>query len=432
MNRVGRVERVTKEIDGPRRDRPRRHRADRHRHRRAVLRPHAGPARQARRVRPDRARRGRPRHRRPPHGRGHRARARRRRCARRWATSGASAGSATPGSPWTSRSRRPPSTSPAGPTSCTPQPEFMRPMIGGYDTTVLPGTSWSRWPSTASSPCTCACCTGRNAHHIVEASSRRSPGPCGRPTELDPRGSGSSRPRRARCSRDGSSTVVLIVVGLFGAQVGGAPFLRQMQSAAARALPRASASRPSGACAVRRGRPAARGSSIVRSAAGSWSSTTASGNLRSAERALAPGGRRRRRSPRDSTAAMDADGLVVPGVGRVRRLHGGPARGRRAEHHRPPAGRRPPGAGHLRRHADPVRPRRRARRAHRGLRTVARHRRAAQGGRCCRTWAGTRSPRRRARRCSPAWTPAPASTSCTPTPCALGAGGVDGDAPAAR
>ena len=50
-----------------------------------------------------------------------------RRCARRWATSGASAASATPGSRWTRRSRTPSSTSRAGPTRVhTGEPEFMR------------------------------------------------------------------------------------------------------------------------------------------------------------------------------------------------------------------------------------------------------------------------------------------------------------------
>ena len=100
------------------------------------------------------------------------------------------------------------------------------------------------------------------------------------------------------------------------------------------------------------------------------------------------------RSPPTSTAALDADGLVVPGVGRVRRLHGRPARGPRRPDDRPPARRRPAGARHLRRHAGPVRARRRARRRDRGLRRVARASSSGCRRPSCRTWAGTpsRSP----------------------------------------
>ncbi|CAA9267728.1 MAG: Imidazoleglycerol-phosphate dehydratase, partial [uncultured Corynebacteriales bacterium] len=60
---------------GAGRGRPRRHRPDRRRHRRAVLRPHAVPAGQARRLRPDDPDPRRPGDRRPPHGGGHRDRA---------------------------------------------------------------------------------------------------------------------------------------------------------------------------------------------------------------------------------------------------------------------------------------------------------------------------------------------------------------------
>ena len=104
----------------PGRDRPGRHRDHGHRHRRAVLRPHARLARQARRVRPDRARRGRRRTSTPT------TRSRTwpscwaRRSGRRWGTRRASAASATPGSRWTRRWPRPWSTSPAGRTRCTP------------------------------------------------------------------------------------------------------------------------------------------------------------------------------------------------------------------------------------------------------------------------------------------------------------------------
>ena len=143
-----------------------------------------------------------------------------------------------------------------------------------------------------------------------------------------------------------------------------------------------------------------------------------SGNLRSAERALA-------RAGADVTVTADRRGAGGRRAGRagrrrVRRLHGGLRAVARRPDHRPPARRRPPGAGHLRRHAGAVRPRRRARRRDRGLRRVARHGRAAAGRRRARTWAGTPSTPRRAPGCSPAWTPTPASTSCTPTPSAAG------------
>ena len=99
------------------------------------------------------------------------------------------------------------------------------------------------------------------------------------------------------------------------------------------------------------------------------------GNVRSAERALARAGAdveitrdfdtrtQRRRPPR-------------PRRRRLRRLHEGPQGSARRLDHRPPPGRRPPRDGHLRRHADPLRARHRARRRGRGPRRVARHGRA--------------------------------------------------------
>ena len=109
-----------------------------------------------------------------------------------------------------------------------------------------------------------------------------------------------------------------------------------------------------------------------------------------------PGARRRRgHADRRPAAALDADGLVVPGRRRLRGLHGGPARGARSRDHRPPAGRRPSGARHLRRHADPLRARRRARRRHRRAAASGRAPSSGSRRRSSRTWAGTpsRSPR---------------------------------------
>ena len=101
MSRTARIERVTKEtkvlveidLDGT-------GKGDLS-HRRRLLRPHAQPARQARRVRPDRAHRGRPGDRRAPHHGGHRDRAGRglRAGARRQGR--ASGGTARPPSRWT-------------------------------------------------------------------------------------------------------------------------------------------------------------------------------------------------------------------------------------------------------------------------------------------------------------------------------------------
>ncbi|CAA9332131.1 MAG: Imidazoleglycerol-phosphate dehydratase, partial [uncultured Frankineae bacterium] len=68
-HRAGRA--LDEGVRRPRRARPRRHRAVEIRHRRALLRPHGGAARQARRLRPDRPHPGRPRGRRAPHRRGH-------------------------------------------------------------------------------------------------------------------------------------------------------------------------------------------------------------------------------------------------------------------------------------------------------------------------------------------------------------------------
>ena len=118
-----------------------------------------------------------------------------------------------------------------------------------------------------------------------------------------------------------------------------------------------------------------------------------SGNLRSAERALRRAGADVAVTA-DTDAALDADGLVVPGVGRVRGLHGRAARrstapriiGRRLAGGRPVLGicvgmqvlfER--GVEHGVRD--------------RGLRRVAGHGRAAAGRRSCRTWAGTPSTR---------------------------------------
>ena len=100
-----------------------------------------------------------------------------------------------------------------------------------------------------------------------------------------------------------------------------------------------------------------------------------SGNLRSAERALRRVGADVEVTA-DHRAALAADALVVPGVGAYAACMTG-LRGARRPDHRRAARRRPSGAGHLRRHADPVRARRRARHRVRGLGRVAGHRGSA-------------------------------------------------------
>ena len=87
---------------------------------------------------------------------------------------------------------------------------------------------------------------------------------------------------------------------------------------------------------------------------------------------------------------MDADGLVVPGVGAFAAVMGacGASRGDELIDRRLAGG---AGARHLRRHAGDVRARRRARRRDRGPRRVAGHGDRAATRPCCRTWAGTRS-----------------------------------------
>ena len=100
-----------------------------------------------------------------------------------------------------------------------------------------------------------------------------------------------------------------------------------------------------------------------------------SGNLRSAERALARAGADVTVTA-DLDAAAECDGLVVPGVGAFAACMTG-LRGIGGEKViAEQAGAGPPGPRHLRRHAGPVRGGCRARGPHRRVRGLARHRRA--------------------------------------------------------
>ena len=142
-----------------------------------------------------------------------------------------------------------------------------------------------------------------------------------------------------------------------------------------------------------------------------------SGNLRSAERALARAGADVTVTA-DLTAAAAADGLVVPGVGAYAACMAGiEALGRRPGDRR--AGRRrPAGARHLRRHAGALRARRRARRGDQGPGAAARRGDPA-GRRAAAAHGLEHGRRRRPVRCSsPGCPPTAGSTSCTPTRCA--------------
>ena len=116
---------------------------------------------------------------------------------------------------------------------------------------------------------------------------------------------------------------------------------------------------------------------------------------------------------------MECDGLVVPGVGAFTACVDGVRAVQGARGHRPTTRRRPSGAGHLRRHAGPLRARRRARRRHRGSRRVAGRRGTAARARRTPHGVEHRRGRRRLDAVRRAWR-ASGSTSSTPTACASG------------
>ena len=305
------------------------------------------------------------------------------------------------------------------------EPENMAPMIGEYDTTMTRHILES-FVAQAQIALHVHVPYGRNAHHIVECQFKA----LARALRY------ASRARPAR-GRDPSFHQGRAVTGLSTAPhparalpAGGVySFVKQKHAqgvivllaiGAACALLRPGLVRMSGIASVTLGRDGPAG---ARDGAGrrrtSSSSTTASATS-ARPNAPSPAPAPTWRSPATSTRAMNADGLLVPGVGAFAACMRGLKVGPRRLDRRPPALRRPPGHGHLRRHADPLRARHRARRRDRGPRRVARHGRAAQGRRSCRTWAGTPSGRRRLASSSPASTTTRASTSCTPTPSTTG------------
>ena len=204
MSRTARVERITKEtkvlveidLDGTG--------AGRDRHRRRLLRPHAGPARPARRLRPDRAHRGRPGHRRPPHDRGHRARPGRRVRRRRSATRPASAATARRPSRWT-RSLVRAAVDLSGRPYVVHDEPALAPYIGPVYPTSMTRHIWESFGQAARITLHVTCC-GRPAPAATRTpttswrpSSRRSPGRCARPPRSTRARPARSRARRARC-----------------------------------------------------------------------------------------------------------------------------------------------------------------------------------------------------------------------------------------
>ena len=75
-----------------------------------------------------------------------------------------------------------------------------RRMIGSYDTTLTRHIFESFVAHAADLPCTCACSSGRNPHHIVEAQFKaRRPGAARAVAARTPRVAGDAAAPRARC-----------------------------------------------------------------------------------------------------------------------------------------------------------------------------------------------------------------------------------------
>ena len=229
------------------------------------------------------------------------------------------------------------------------------------------GTCSSRWPSTATSPCTCACWTGRDPHHITEAQFKAIARALRAATERDPRIDGHPLDEGRALSASSRLSSSLSCGGVTRSEAGAAS--RRRPRSARRAGCRRHAP---GAVPCRR---------IVVLDYGS-------GNLRSAERAL-------RRVGADVTVTADRHGRA----GRRRAGRAGRRR-LRGVHGRARGGR---GAGIIDRRLAGGRPvlgicvgmqvlfDRGVEWGERteGCGAVARHRRAAQGATSSRTWAGT-------------------------------------------
>ena len=293
--------------------------------------------------------RGRPRGRRPPHRGGHPLALGQ---ALREAL-GDKAGHAAlrrrPGAAGRVRWCRPRSTFRAGPYLVHGEPDLVE-LIGTYDTT-LTRHIWESFVATRADRLHVRVLAGRNAHHVVEAQFKAVARALRDAVALDPRVGRACPAPRARCEPVPRRAVVVLDYG--------------------------------------------------------------SGNLRSAERALArvgaevtvtadPAPRRDGRRPRGARRR------------RVRRVHGGlravggddVVRERLADER--------PVLGHLRRHAGAVRARRRARRGHPAS-ACCRAWSTGSSRRCCRTWAGTPSTPA-AGRAVGRQRATTGSTSCTPTP----------------
>ena len=355
MSRTGRVERETKEtkvlveidLDGTG--------AVRHRHRRRLLRPHAQPARQARRLRPDRADQRRPGDRRAPHDGGHRARAGR----------GVRAGARRQGGhpPVRQRDRADGrgagagrrSTCPAGRTWCTTS-RTLAPYIGPVYPTSMTRHILESFGHAARITLHVRCCgrPGRapaDAHHVVEAqfkavaralreavastrAAARRAVHQGRPvSERDPRRSrcsgwpGCWSAARGRMHRQGASAerAVALVGVLARGGAGGRPLWLLAPGGLT------DERHGGGRARLRLGQPA-----LGRAGAGA-------------------GRRRRDRHRRPGRRRARPTGWWCPGVGAYAACMAGIDAVGAGPVDRRPGRRRPAGAGHLRRHADPVR-----------------------------------------------------------------------------
>ena len=186
------------------------------------------------------------------------------------------------------------------------EPEDMAPMIGTYDTTMTRHILES-FVAQAQIACTSTSPTGATPTTSWRPVQGTGPGAAGR-RERDPRAVGRCPPPRAPCNAMNGLAIVLILVGLF--LVGGVfSFVKQKMP---KGLDRAAGHRLRDVLVA--GILRIRGSGNERAAKKVVVLDYGSGNLRSAERALARVGAEVEITG-DFDAALDADGLVVPGVG---------------------------------------------------------------------------------------------------------------------
>ena len=294
------------------------------------------------------------------------------------------------------------------------EPEGMAPMIGAlrhHDDPAHPGVLRRPGPDRAARP---RAVRAQRAPHRGVPVQGAGPGAAVR-QRARPARRRASRPRRAPCDRDRSCRSPADLRRALPARRGDLLL-------ASRSCPRASSccSASASALCLLAGDPAAGGVVMSDERKKVVVFDYGFGNVRSAERALARAGAEVEIT-RDYDAAMDADGLLVPGVGAFAACMEGLSEargdwiiGRRLAGGRPVlgicVGMQILFARGIEHGVETE-----------GLRRVARHGRAAEGRRSCphMGWNTVEAPAgsaalRRARRRRPA------STSCTPTPCTTG------------